>query len=72
MRTRTTRARQEPAIQRIKSLTAPRPRTYTHPTRPIKLLGPPLHAHNPPPPASAPGRPLWFTLRAAFMFPRGG
>ena len=26
-----------------------------------------MHTHNPPPP----GRPLWFTLRAAFMSPRG-
>jgi hypothetical protein len=25
-----------------------------------------MHTHNPPPP----GRPLWFTLRAAFVFPR--
>ena len=68
MRKRTTRARQEPAIQREgKVLIAQRPRTYTHPTRPIKLLGCRMHTSNPPPT----GRPLWFTLRAAFMFPRG-
>ena len=41
VRKRTTRARQEPAIHREKLLTAQRPRTYTHPTRPIKLLGAP-------------------------------
>ena len=56
-----------PQFREKKLLTAQRPRTYTHPTRPIKLLGRRMHTHNPPPP----GRPLWFTLRAAFMFPRG-
>ena len=61
---RITRARQEPAIQIEKPLKAQRPRTYTHPTRPIKLLGPP-HAYPQPSPT---GQTLWFTLRAAFMF----
>ena len=33
-----------PQFREIKLITAQRPRTYTHPTRPIKLLGPP-HAY---------------------------
>jgi hypothetical protein len=37
-----------PQFREKKLLTAQRPRTYTHPARPIKLLGPPHHTHNPP------------------------
>jgi hypothetical protein len=59
-----TKARQELAIQREKLLTAPRPRTYTHPTRPVILLGPPSALAQPAPTGQA----LWFTLLAAFMF----
>jgi hypothetical protein len=43
-----------------------RPRTYTHPTRPKSCWGRRMHTRNPLPP----GMPLWFTLRAAFMYPR--
>ena len=49
------RARQEPAIQRKKKLlTAQRPRTNTHPTRPVKLLGPPRAYPQPAPTGQAP------------------
>jgi hypothetical protein len=54
VRKRTTRARQEPEIQREKVLTAQRPCTYTHPTRPIKLLGPPHEYPQPAPTGQAP------------------
>ena len=39
-----------PQFREKKLLTAQRPRTYTHPARPIKLLGPP-HAYPQPTPA---------------------
>ena len=54
VRKRTTRARQEPAVQREKVPTAQRPCTYTHATRPIKLLGPPHEYPQPAPTGQAP------------------
>jgi hypothetical protein len=43
-----------PQYREKKLLTAQRPRTYTHPTRPIKLLGPPRAYLQPPPTGQAP------------------
>jgi hypothetical protein len=49
-----------------KFLTAQRPRTYTHPTRPIKLLGPP-HAY--PQPAPTGQAPVVYAARCIHVPP---
>ena len=65
-----TRARQEPAMQREKSLTAQRPRTYAQFTRPIKLLGPP-HAYPQPAPTGQAPVVCAVCARRLHVFPLG-
>ena len=55
-----------PQFREKKLLTAQRPRTYTHPTRPIKLLGPP-HAY--PQPAPTGQAPVVYAARCLHVPP---
>ena len=57
-----------PQFREKKLLTAQRPRTYTHPTRPIKLLGPPYPSPQPAPTGYAP---VVYVARCRHV-PRGG
>ena len=58
-----------PQFREKKLLKAQRPRTYTHPTRPIKLLGPP---HVYPQPAPTGQAPVVNAARCLHVPPAGG